>query len=202
MSSTLNIAIFASGNGTNMQAVTDYFRARPAGGITVALVMSDNAGAFVLERAKKAGIPAVVLSKEERRNPEVLLPILARHEVRYIVLAGYMKRIPGYLIEAFPGRILNIHPALLPKYGGKGMYGAFVHEAVKASGERETGITIHEVDGEFDHGRIVFQAATAIDPERESAEEIADKVHFLEHRHYPEVIEAWIAEKEAAEGER
>ena len=197
MNSPIKIAIFASGNGTNMQAIADYLAMNPGSGIRIALIVSDNPSAYVLERARGAGIPSRVLSPEERRDSGVFLGLLKEYGVRYIVLAGYLRRVPAFLVEAYRGRILNIHPALLPKHGGKGMYGDFVHSAVKAAGDRVTGITIHEADEEFDHGKVVFQAETEIDPDGDSIEEIARKVHLLEHRYYPTVIAEWIHSKEA-----
>ena len=197
MPTPINIAIFASGNGTNMQAITDYFTSLPDRGVVPALVLSDNPSAFVLERAKASGIPAVTCTRSELQDAEFILSLLRKYDIRYIILAGYLRLVPLFLLEAFPGKILNIHPALLPKYGGKGMYGHHVHEAVKAAGEHETGITIHEIDEEFDRGSIVFQAKTAIDPERDSPDDIASKVHLLEHRHFPKVIDLWITQKES-----
>ena len=125
-----------------------------------------------------------------------MLSLLEKHEIRYIILAGYLRLIPAFLLDAFPGRILNIHPALLPKYGGKGMYGHHVHEAVKAAGEHETGITIHVIDAEYDKGETLFQAKTTIDPVSDSPDDIAAKVHELEQRYFPEVIGKWIHKKE------
>ena len=196
MISPINIAIFASGNGTNMQAITDFFADRSDQRVSVALVLSDNPKAFVLQRAERKGIPSVALSKEELGNESLVMELLEKRDIKYIILAGYLKLIPEFLLRAFPGRILNIHPALLPKYGGKGMYGHHVHEAVKAAREKVTGITIHEIDSEYDKGQTIFQAQTEIDPDQESAEDIANKVHRLEHSHFPKVIADWIAAKE------
>lgn len=197
MNSPINIAIFASGNGTNMQAITDFFAHRPEAGIRPALVVSDNPDAYVLRRAEKEGIPSVVLNKSSLGDRNEVMPILEAHRIGYIILAGYLRLIPEFLLEAYPGKILNIHPALLPKYGGKGMYGHHVHEAVKAAGEKVTGITIHEIDADYDRGKIVFQAETPIDSEADSTEDIAAKVHLLEHEFFPKTIGEWIARKEA-----
>ena len=197
MNAPVNIAIFASGNGTNMQAITDFFAQHTETGIRPALVVSDNPEAFVLRRAEKEGIPFVVLPKSRLSDRNEVMPILEAYGIAYIILAGYLRLVPEFLLEAYPGKILNIHPALLPKYGGKGMYGHHVHEAVKAAREEVTGITIHEIDADYDRGKIVFQAETPIDPENDSPEDIAAKVHLLEHEFFPKVIGEWIARKEA-----
>lgn len=195
MESAINIAIFASGNGTNMEAITDYLAVRESEKIQVSLVLSDNPDAYVLQRAARKKIPTVVLSRVELNDAQVVLPLLRQYGVEYIILAGYLRLIPEFLIEAFPSRILNIHPALLPKYGGKGMYGHHVHEAVKAAGESVTGITIHEIDREYDKGRTVFQAETRLDTEAETPDSIAEKVHLLEQEHFPRVVVDWIKGK-------
>ena len=201
MNSPINIAIFASGNGTNMQAITDYFTSRPASAITVSIVVSDNPEAYVLERSKKAGVPYEVLDKSERTDEQRMLGLMSSYRIKYIVLAGYLRKVPLFLIKAYEGRILNIHPALLPKFGGKGMYGHFVHEAVKTAGETKTGITIHEVNEAYDRGRIIFQAETQVDPSRDTPEVIAEKVHLLEQKHFPGEIERWIISKEKERSE-
>lgn len=188
------LAIFASGNGTNMEAIANYISAHPESGCEIGCVLVDRRDAYVLTRAANHNIPAYYLTKSEWRDEEVVLGLLRKHEVDGIVLAGYLSLVPMYLLDAYPSRILNIHPALLPKYGGKGMYGMRVHEAVKAAGERESGITIHEIDHEFDKGEIVFQAAVELSP-ADSAEDIADKVHRLEYRHFPEEVVKWITSK-------
>ena len=137
--------------------------------------------------AAEKGIPTLVLARKVFRQTDQLLEVLAEHRVTFIALAGFLWLVPPYLVQAFPGRIVNIHPALLPKFGGKGMYGMNVHRAVKAAGEQESGPTIHFVNEHYDEGAIIFQAKTKIDPE-DSAEEIAAKVLRLEHEHYPRVI--------------
>lgn len=184
-----NIAIFASGNGTNCENIIRHFSGSPE--TRVALVVTNNAEAKVIERAKKFGVAVEVLSRQEINNSETLLHLLEQHGVTFIVLAGFMLFIPSFLIDAFPERIVNIHPSLLPKYGGKGMYGMHVHEAVKAAGETETGITIHFVNNRYDEGKHIAQFKTSISP-ADSAEEIAAKVHALEYEHYPAVIEKLI----------
>jgi len=186
------IAIFASGNGSNAEAIIQYFKNDPS--IKVALVLSNNAGAFVLERAKKSGIPAKTFSREEYKQPGKVLEYLTSEHITHIVLAGFLWLVPDYLIKRFPDRIINIHPALLPKFGGKGMYGNRVHEAVKLAGEKETGITIHLVNEHYDDGRVLFQKSCPVEPQH-SAIEIAKCVLALEHEYYPRVIEDWIATK-------
>lgn len=188
------IAIFASGNGTNMEQITEYLLAHPEAQVTVATVVINRREAYVRRRAERFGIPVQYFTREELADPGVLLAYLRRMEAEAIVLAGYMALIPPFLLEAFPGLILNIHPALLPKYGGKGMYGMHVHEAVCAAGEHETGITIHEIDADYDRGRTIFQARVERLPE-ETPEEVAQKIHLLERDHYPRVVAEWIEGK-------
>ena len=183
---TKNIAIFASGTGSNAQKIIDYFESNAR--IKVVLVVSNKADAGVLNIATRHGIPSVVIQRSGFYQTTHLLDILKEHRVDFIALAGFLWLIPSYLIEAFDKKMVNIHPALLPKYGGKGMYGIHVHEAVKAAGERESGITIHYVNEHYDEGNIVFTAQVAITPD-DSASEIAKKVLQLEHKHFPEVIE-------------
>ena len=153
----------------------------------IVLVASNKAGAFVLERAKKFGVPTFTFSRKEM-EAGVLLDKLQEENIDWVILAGFLLKIPVDLTRAFPDRMVNIHPALLPKYGGKGMYGSFVHEAVKAAGDTETGITIHLVNENYDEGRIVFQASAPI-TDSDTPDSIAEKVHALEHKHFPEVIE-------------
>lgn len=153
----------------------------------VALVASNKVDAFVLERAKKFNVPTFTFSRKEM-DTGVLLEKLQQENIDWVILAGFLLKIPVHLTRAFPDRMVNIHPALLPKYGGKGMYGSFVHEAVKAAGDTETGITIHLVNENYDEGRVVFQASTRLTSE-DTPDSIAEKVHALEHKHFPEVIE-------------
>lgn len=183
------IAIFASGNGTNAEAIINFFKGHPS--ISVEFILSNNANAFVLERTKNHNIPSAVFSREQFRESQVVLDWLHERSITHIVLAGFLWLIPDYLIKSFPDRIINIHPALLPKYGGKGMYGAKVHEAVKAAGEVETGITIHLVNEHYDEGKILFQATCRIESTFDPTN-IANCVHELEHLHYPRTIEKWI----------
>ncbi|HEX7016707.1 MAG TPA: phosphoribosylglycinamide formyltransferase [Cyclobacteriaceae bacterium] len=183
------IAILASGNGTNAEAIINYFRGHPT--ISVAVVLSNKPNAFVLERARKHGIPTIVFNRHEFYDKPHVSNLLRDMGITHLVLAGFLWLLPESLLQMFPARILNIHPALLPAYGGKGMYGMRVHEAVKASGDLQTGITIHEVTEAYDEGPVIFQATCEVDAD-DSPESIAEKVHRLEHYHYPRVIEKWI----------
>lgn len=183
------IAIFASGNGTNAETIINYFRGHPT--ISVAAVLSNNPNAFVLERARKHDVPTFVFNRNEFYHTSQVTDLLRDLGVSHLVLAGFLWLLPKKLLDMFPGRIVNIHPALLPAYGGKGMYGMRVHEAVKASGDPQTGITIHEVTQVYDEGPVIFRATCEIDA-GDSPETIAEKVHRLEHHHYPRVIEKWI----------
>jgi phosphoribosylglycinamide formyltransferase-1 len=183
------IAIFASGSGTNAEQIMLRFQKHDS--IEVALVLSNKADAYVLERAKKFSVQTKVFSREQFRETDEVLSCLHENHITHIVLAGFMWLMPESIIRKFPNHIINIHPALLPKFGGKGMYGHHVHEAVKAAGEKETGITIHMVNEKYDEGKILFQASTALDS-TDTPEIIANKVHALEYKHYPEQIEKWI----------
>lgn len=187
--STHRLAIFASGSGTNAEEIMKRFQHH--GSIDVVLLLSNNPQAYALERARKFNIPTKVFNRTIFRESEEVLLWLKERSVSHLVLAGFMWLIPAYLIKAFPGKIINIHPALLPKFGGKGMYGMHVHEAVKAAGEKETGITIHEVNEQYDEGKILFEARCEVSSS-DSPDDIAKKVHQLEYAHYPRVIEEWI----------
>jgi phosphoribosylglycinamide formyltransferase-1 len=180
------IAIFASGNGSNAENIVLYFREKQTA--EVILIVSNNPMAIVLERALKLGVESKIIAKEQFQNPESLLEELAMRQIDLIVLAGFLWLVPPAFVRTFPQRILNIHPALLPKYGGKGMYGNRVHQAVSVAGETESGITIHFVNESYDEGDIVFQKKTAINF-GELPEIIAQKIHQLEHAYYPKVIE-------------
>lgn len=186
------IAIFASGNGTNAQRIIEYFSGHP--NISINLVLSNNPGAFVLNRAKKLGVPVEVFSRSAFYQTNDVAETLISYHIDFLVLAGFLWLIPEHIIAGYPGRIINIHPALLPKYGGKGMYGMKVHEAVIAAGDPESGITIHYVDEHYDEGRIIFQAKCIVNS-RDTAESLAEKVHQLEYRYFPEVIEKSLTEK-------
>jgi len=183
------IAVFASGSGTNAQNIAEYFLV--VRDIRVSLVLANKPDAFVLERAKKLGIPSLVFTRKEFYESEVILDALQRNKIDFIVLAGFLWLIPDYLLKAFSCRIINIHPALLPKYGGKGMYGDKVHQAVIQSGDKQTGISIHYVNDHYDEGEIIFQDSFDILPE-DTAESIAKKVHALEYLHFPRIIEETI----------
>lgn len=183
---TKNIAIFASGSGSNAKKILEYFNERLD--INVSLIVSNKRKAGVLNHAKSFGVPTLILDRPYFYDNTSILEVLENERIDLIVLAGFLWLIPVYLIEAYPDKIVNIHPALLPKYGGKGMYGHHVHEAVKSNNESESGMTIHFVNEHFDEGAHLFQAKCAITPD-DSAEEIAKKVLQLEHRHYAEVID-------------
>jgi len=188
MEEKIRLAIFASGSGTNAEAIMTYFQHHPK--IHVALLLSNNLKALALERAKKFHVPCKVFERHQFQEGEVLR-WLNEHEVSHLVLAGFLWLLPARLIQAFPNRIINIHPSLLPKFGGKGMYGMKVHEAVKAAGEDETGITIHLVNAHYDEGKILLQTSCKIGP-MDSPQEIAAKVNALEYVNYPKTIEQWI----------
>jgi len=178
------LAILASGSGSNAEKIIEYFQ--DSDKAKIALVASNKADAFVLERAKKFKVPTYLFTKKEMEAGD-LLAKLQKKKIDWVILAGFLLKIPVELIRAFPEHMVNIHPALLPKYGGKGMYGSRVHEAVKAAGDTDTGITIHLVNEQYDEGKIIFQAAISIKSE-DTSEMIANKVHELEHRYFPEVI--------------
>ncbi len=189
MSRKSRIVIFASGGGTNAEKIIKHFRSHPS--IEVVLVLSNNPRAFVLTRARTFGIETNVFDRQQFTESQIVLGWLRDKEVTHIVLAGFLWLIPAYLIDAFPDRIINIHPALLPAYGGKGMYGMKVHEAVRNANEKETGITIHLVNKKYDDGRVLFQAKCPVGT-GDTPEQIAEKVHCLEYESYPRVIEKWI----------
>lgn len=185
MKRKVNIAVFVSGNGTNCENLIRYFEGSELA--TVVLVVSNKADAFALERARRLGVPTAVAVKADLNNQQFMMTLLQQFSVDFIVLAGFLPLVPSFLVEAFPHRIVNIHPSLLPKYGGKGMWGHHVHEAVKAAGEQETGITIHFVSNVCDGGDIIAQFHTSLSPD-DSVDEIAEKVHSLEMKHFPEVV--------------
>lgn len=180
------IAIFASGAGSNAQKIINYFNTNNTAKIE--LVVCNKEGAGVLDIAKKYTIDTLLIEKDKFFNTDIYIRELQKRGIRLIVLAGFLWKVPSLLINAYPNRIVNIHPALLPKYGGKGMYGNRVHEAVIAAGDKESGITIHYVDKLYDHGNIIFQATCKID-EKDTPGSLAQKIHLLEHQHYPTVID-------------
>ena len=183
--SPTRIAIFASGAGTNAEKIIAHLTHHSS--IEVSLVVCNKPGAGVLSIASANGIPTLLIERDHFFRGDTYLPELSAHGINFIVLAGFLWKIPEALIAAYPDRIINIHPALLPKYGGKGMYGMKVHEAVIAAGEKESGITIHYVNEHFDEGKPIFQASCPIEPD-ETPQSLAQKIHVLEHRHFPEVI--------------
>lgn len=180
------IAIFASGSGSNAEKIAEYFKNHPT--IEVSLIFSNNPQAGVIARARKFQIPVVLFDRKTFYETNKITELLQNQNVDLIVLAGFMMLIPEEMVKAFPQKMVNIHPALLPKYGGKGMYGHFVHEAVVAAHETESGITIHFVNEHYDEGAIIFQTSCPV-VSADTPEEVAQKVQVLEHKHYPEVIE-------------
>jgi phosphoribosylglycinamide formyltransferase-1 len=181
-----HISIFASGKGSNAQAIIDYFKNNRT--IKVALIITNNKTAGVIQIAKDNRIPFDIISPAELKVEEEILDLLEVYQIDLIVLAGFLLLIPAYLVKAYPNKIINIHPALLPKYGGKGMYGNKVHETVLTNKESETGITIHYVNEKYDEGEYIAQFRCHVEPS-DSIEIIAAKVHQLEHEHYPNEIE-------------
>jgi formyltetrahydrofolate-dependent phosphoribosylglycinamide formyltransferase len=191
--SRARIAIFASGAGTNAQKIIDYFSGSRE--IEVALVVCNKPGAGVIQIAKDHHIEVMMIGKETFYSGTACLQELIRHRIDWIVLAGFLWKIPDTMIHTYRNRIINIHPALLPKYGGKGMYGNRVHEAVLLAGDTESGISIHFADEVYDHGKIILQATCAIEPGDDVAS-LAAKIHRLEHEHYPRIIEETILKKQ------
>lgn len=184
----IRLAVFASGAGSNARKIIEHFNKQPSGVAKVSLVVCNKPGAGVLDIAAAAGIETLIIEREQFLKGNGYVAELRNRGIGFVVLAGFLWKVPATLIEAFPRRIVNIHPALLPKWGGKGMYGAHVHNAVIAAGEPESGITIHYVDEHYDHGDTIFQARCPVSA-GDTPEALAEKVHVLEHRHYPEVIE-------------
>jgi len=193
--SPIRISVFASGQGSNAREIIRYFKEPQhlvlGRRVEVSLIVCNKQGAGVLKIAEISGIPVLLIEKEKFFRGSHYLEEFSARKISFIVLAGFLWKIPAELIRAFPDRILNIHPALLPAYGGKGMYGKAVHEAVVAARERQSGISIHYVDDQYDHGRLFFQDSFNLSPD-ETAETLAEKIHNLEHRHYPVQISRWI----------
>ena len=183
----VNIAIFVSGSGSNCENIIRYFQTNEQ--VNIALVVSNRADAYALTRAKNLNVPSVVLPKADFNNEEDVLKLMADHRIDFIVLAGFLLMIPDWLIAAYQRRMINLHPALLPKFGGIGMYGHNVHEAVRKANETETGMTVHWVSNVCDGGEIIAQFRTPITPD-DTPDDIADKEHILEMEHFPQVIEA------------
>ncbi|KAA6339907.1 Phosphoribosylglycinamide formyltransferase [termite gut metagenome] len=186
-----NVAILASGSGSNAENIIHYFEKSNL--VEISLVISNKENAYVLERARRFNIPSAVVPKSGWETGVAVMTLLQQHQttIDFIVLAGFLLRVPDTLLRAYPNKIINIHPALLPKFGGKGMYGDNVHKAVVAAGEKESGITIHYVNEHYDEGQIIFQAKCEVSPE-DSPEDVAKKVHALEYKHFPEIIEKTI----------
>jgi phosphoribosylglycinamide formyltransferase 1 len=193
--SSIRIAVFASGQGTNAKEIIRYFHETGhlvmGRRVEISLIVCNKQGAGVLDIARESGIPALIIDKEKFFRGSHYLEEFRKNNISFIVLAGFLWKIPSEIIRAYPDRILNIHPALLPSYGGKGMYGSAVHQAVVTAGERESGISIHYVDEIYDHGRIFFQASFNLSGD-ETPESLSKKVHALEYEHYPEQIARWI----------
>lgn len=187
------LAVFASGSGSNAQKIIEYFQVHDS--IRVVVVVTNNPEAGVIAIAERYGIPVLIVSRNDFRREDCMLYMLTSHGIDYIVLAGFLWLLPPFLVKHFPNKILNIHPSLLPAYGGKGMYGHFVHEAVFNAGEKESGCTIHVVNEAYDDGQILFQAVCPITPDM-SATEIAQAVLKLEHIYYAAVIENHITNKD------
>lgn len=184
------IALFASGEGTNAENLIKYFAGNE--NVKVSLVVINRKEAGARRRAEALGVPVEYLPKAAWEDSASVLALLEKYGVDAIVLAGFLLHVPDYLLAAYPDRIVNIHPALLPKHGGKGMYGMNVHESVIASGDKESGITIHTIDSNYDRGTTLFQARCEVLP-GDTAEDVAAKVHKLEYAHFPEVVEKWLA---------
>jgi len=186
---SVNIAIFASGSGTNAENIIRYFTRNPS--VQVKLVLTNREDAYVLKRAEKLHVPGIIFSANELKEGTKVDEILVDNKIDYLILAGFLLKVPERIVSMYRGRIINIHPALLPKYGGKGMYGNKVHQAVVDSLEKESGITIHLVDEVYDNGETLFQAKCTLDPD-ESAETLAAKIHKLEKEHFPRIIDEYI----------
>jgi formyltetrahydrofolate-dependent phosphoribosylglycinamide formyltransferase len=186
----INIAIFASGAGSNAANIIRYFKNRPD--TKIGLIVCNKPGAGVLVIAEKNGVPTLLIEKDRFAKGDAYLPELQKAGIDFVVLAGFLWKVPAALIAGYPNKIINIHPALLPKYGGKGMYGSKVHEAVIAAGEKESGITIHFVNEHYDEGATIFQATCTIDP-ADTPDHLAAKIHDLEYAHFPKQIDELLA---------
>ncbi len=182
-----NVAIFVSGSGTNCEAIIRHFAGSKD--VKISLVLSNRPDAYALVRAQNLGIPTVVLPKKEFNDESKVLLLMKQFGISFIVLAGFLLVVPDFLIDAYPRRMINLHPALLPKFGGIGMYGHHVHEAVKAAGETETGMTVHYVSNKVDGGEIIAQFSTPLTPD-DTPDTIAEKEHVLEMEHFPNVVES------------
>ena len=183
---TKQIILFASGSGSNVENIANYFKFRKD--VTISCVLTNKSDAKVIERCNRLGINALFFNRQAFSKSDFILNLLQSLNPNLIVLAGFLWKIPESITNAFPNKIVNIHPALLPKYGGKGMYGMNVHNAVLENQEQETGITIHYVNANYDEGAVIYQAKTTIDA-KDSAEDIASKVHQLEYEYFPKIID-------------
>lgn len=184
---TYRLVILASGSGSNAQRLAEYFRDRNDGLASVVAILTDNPRAGVLDRARSLGIPAEVMPREVWQDGPSMLSAIQAHRPNMVLLAGYLRQVPQAVVNYYRGILINIHPALLPRFGGKGMYGANVHKAVLAAGEKESGITIHLVDDEYDTGEILAQHTLAIQPGWD-ADQLQQHIHQLEHQYYPQVV--------------
>ena len=180
------IAILASGSGSNAENIANYFKGSDYAGVS--FIIANNPDAYVIERAKRLNIEYAVVTKAQFMEADSIIDMLKERDIDFVVLAGFLLLVPAKLIQAYPGRIVNIHPALLPKHGGKGMYGDRVHKAVVESGDTESGITIHLIDEQYDKGTTFFQAKCPVLP-TDTPDDVATKVHALEYEHFPHVIE-------------
>lgn len=187
-----HIALFSSGNGTNAENIANYFNKNSD--IQVAVIVSNKQNAFVHQRAKALNIPSYTFSRNEIMEGTQLLRLLSDYKIDYIILAGFLLKIPSILLNNFPNRIINIHPALLPKYGGKGMYGDNVHKKVVEMKDAQSGITIHYVNEKYDEGKIIFQESCPISA-KDTYNDVAQKIHKLEYAHFPRIIEEVILGK-------
>jgi len=181
-----NVAIFASGSGSNAEKIIEHFSTNDQ--LQVKLILTNKSDAFVIERANKFSIESVVFNRDDFYKSSTILDKLISNKIDWVVLAGFLWLVPDNLIERYPKKIINIHPALLPKYGGKGMYGKHVHQAVFDNFEKETGITIHYVNPKYDDGQIIFQTSVKLEI-TDTPDKIAEKIHMLEHKHFPAVLE-------------
>ena len=182
----IKLAIFASGGGSNCENIIKYFKGSDK--VCVSLVVANKSGIPALEKAERLSVPTRVLPKAELNREDIVMPLMREYSIDFIVLAGFLLVIPDFLIHEYDRRMINLHPALLPKFGGRGMYGHHVHEAVKAAGETETGMTVHWVSGKVDGGEIIAQFRTPISPD-DTPDDIAAKEHVLEMEHFPQTIE-------------
>lgn len=183
---TINLAIMASGSGSNAEAVVKHFQRHPI--VNVKLILSNKPTAFVLRRAAALDVPSMVFTRQDFYESDKVVSLLQNMKIDWVILAGFLWLVPDNLLKAYPNKIINIHPALLPKYGGKGMYGMNVHQAVVNAKEKQSGITIHLLNEKFDEGPTLFQAHVDVE-ENDTPETVAQKIHALEHEHFPRVIE-------------